>query len=160
MKIKNESKIRTSINVYDYLSEYLDGGEAKFQMYDFGDDIYTEYDLKQEATKEYPRKDVTLNIGNTMTDSDGNILPSMEFYTTIPAGRELEVVFTATAREVEEPTVVSNYVTVSGKYIHTAVSPFHSPHSRSNRLFLFPRSDKKPVLHLCCTDSPIPVPPG
>ena len=122
LKIKNESKIRTSINVYDYLSEYLDGGEAKFQMYDFGDDIYTEYNLKQEATKEYPRKDVTLNIGNTMTDSDGNILPSMEFYTTIPAGRELEVVFTATAREVEEPTVVSNYVTVSGKYIHTKVS--------------------------------------
>ena len=34
------------------------------------------------------------------------------------------------------------------------------PGEEGKLLFLFPRSDKKPVLHLCCTDNPIPVPPG
>ena len=124
VSIKNESKIRTQINILDYLPKGVKGQKATFQKWIFpNDDLVTTYDLEQEANKEYEREETTINIGNTILDSSGNPLGDIYYQQLfIPAGRTLDIVFTAKTMDVSEPTVASNYMTVSGEYIHTKVS--------------------------------------
>lgn len=120
ISIKNESKIRTTVNIIDYLPKELLGEEAKFEYYDFGEDYSTHYDIETEANTEYPKIATTLNINQAYVGE--NTKANFDFNTTIPAGKTLEIDFTAKANHVSEPTEVSNYVTVSGEYIHTKIS--------------------------------------
>lgn len=122
--IKNESKIRTQVNILDYLPERVYGETATFEKWIFpDDDLVTTYDLEQEATKEYERQKTTIDISSTILDQNGDPLGDIYYqHLFIPAGRTLEIVFTVRTAEVSEPTVISNYMTVSGEYIHTKVS--------------------------------------
>ena len=115
LSIKNESKIKTNVNIKDNFSEYLENVRAKYNYYDFTVDkdvgIDTIYDIEQEANAKY-------DIISQEVDLSGRDKKNLLDYTVIiPAGKTLEIEVIGVAAEVFEETEVTNYCTVSGTYI-------------------------------------------
>lgn len=123
ISIKNESKIKTTVNITDTFSEELENVIAKYEVYDIliedefaGYEYDTQYDIEAEANLKYNVINQEINISGV---EDKNTL---NFSVTIPAGKTLEISVTGTTEEVFETTEVSNYLTVSGNYVKTVNS--------------------------------------
>src|SRR5699024_4680815 len=93
LEIKNESKIRTTAHVYDYLPENLEGISLEYEAYHIQDDGYGEtiYDIEQEANISYELEKVEKDLSQTV-EGQANI----DEYLEIPAGKT--VVMTIKAR--------------------------------------------------------------
>ena len=108
LEIKNESKIRTTAHVYDYLPENLEGISLEYEAYHIIDDGYGEtiYDIEQEANISYELEKIDKDLSQ-IVEGQANI----DEYLEIPAGKT--VVMTIKARTVDtiETVQISNYAT-------------------------------------------------
>ena len=123
--IKNESKVRTLVNITDKYSDDLEDVVVKYENYniivpeedkDLKSNYTTYYDLKEEQEVNYEREEVELNVSELEKHNEFSV--SM----IIPAGKILEITVTGTAGEVFETTEVENYMVVSGEMIKTTSS--------------------------------------
>ena len=108
LEIKNESKIRTTAHVYDYLPESLEGISLEYETYHIQDDGYgeTTYDIEEEANIAYEIEKVTKDLSIVI---DGQ--PNVDEYLEIPAGKTVTMTIKARTIDNIETTQVSNYAT-------------------------------------------------
>lgn len=118
--IKNPSKIRTYIEVEDILPEDVKGIELNYNRYVLENDNAeeTQYDIEAEANIKYTIENQKRDLLNeNLTDRS-----DIDEYLVIPAGKSVEMTFTAQTRQVATTREVSNYVTVKGNNIKTVTS--------------------------------------
>lgn len=118
--IKNESKVKTVVNITDKYSEFLEDVTLQYDAYHIivSDpatrvESDTFYDLEEEQNVQYERVAEEINVSELENHNEFNT--SM----IIPAGKTLEITVTATAIDVDETTEIENYMVVSGKMIKT-----------------------------------------
>lgn len=118
--IKNESKVKTVVNITDKYSEFLEDVTLQYDAYHIivSDpatrvESDTFYDLEEEQNVQYERVAEEINVSELENHNEFNT--SM----IIPAGKTLEITVTATAADVDEITEIENYMVVSGKMIKT-----------------------------------------
>ena len=117
LHIKNESKIKTTINIQDFFNEKLENIEATcttYELKEFAEEMTandTKYDLNQEANAEYELHEQSISVSSQ--ENEFNLI------TTIPAGKTLDITVKAEVGEEQNYTPITNYFTVSGEYIKT-----------------------------------------
>ena len=121
--IKNESKVRTAVDIQEQFSKYLEDVVVKFDLYDIvnPDETYngaydTHYDLEAEQNIEYNL------IPQEIPVSQLQEYNKFSTKTIIPAGKTIEITVTAKAKQVVSLTEVVNYMVVSGEQIETQSS--------------------------------------
>lgn len=118
--INNPSKIRTYVNVTDFLpTDYLQGIKLTYKKYLIEDDIAeeTRYDIEEEANMKYTLENFEKDISEKYTD-----VASVDESIVILAGKSVEMTITAKAKDVLKTTEVSNYATVAGSNIKKVTS--------------------------------------
>lgn len=137
--IKNESKVRTIVQILDKYSEFLEDVTVKYDMYNILS--YTEgeqassdtfYDLEEEANLKYEREPRELIVSELVNHN--------VFDTTmvIPAGKTLEITVTGIAADVDKTTEVQNYMVVSGPDIKTRSSNI-------SKFYIYVEEPKEPL---------------
>ena len=118
LEVKNPSKIKTYISVKDVLPKELDGITLTYDNYIVEEaEADTEYDIEAEANIPYTVERIEKDLQEVPTD-----YPEVEEYIVIPAGKSVNMTFTASTTDVLETTEVSNYATVEGSDIKTVTS--------------------------------------
>lgn len=139
--VKNESKVKSFINIVGNLPKEIEGIEATYLYYDVGDDTTTKYDIEAETNTKYelvegkidlslksiPKQKATNSEGNTSGSEDEKpeiTVPTDDIYipTILPAGKTLKLVIKAKAGYVDQDVEVSNFITVYGNAIPTVTS--------------------------------------
>ncbi len=108
LKITNESKIRATAHVYDYLPEYLEPISLEYEKYVILDDEFgdTMYDIEAEANLKYEMEKVERDL-SLIIEGEANV----DEYLEIPAGKTVTMTIKATAIDSIETVEVSNYAT-------------------------------------------------
>ena len=138
--IKNESKVKSLINVIANLPKEIDGIKAEYFWYDLGENLSTEYDIEAERNIIYSLIKEEIDLSTNTVDGDGkdededededsdNILvgdqtadkeedDDINIAAILPAGKSITITIKAKAGYVDKDTVASNFVTVKGNTI-------------------------------------------
>ncbi len=103
--VKNESKIRANIHVYDELPKELQGISLTYETYHIeNSERGTFYDLEEEANLNYTTEKITKDISVKMEGK-----ASIDEYLEIPAGKSVVMTIKAKAYAQIQTTEVSNY---------------------------------------------------
>ena len=128
LEVSNPSKIKTNINIQDFLPEQVEGVSISYDNYIIEEGEYddittgTIYDIEEEANVKYELERVERDLSYEEDEETGERLPEINENVDIPAGKVLTIEFSVQAGYVPETTTVSNYATVSGHYINTVTS--------------------------------------
>lgn len=105
LEVKNESKIRANMHVYDFLPEELQGISLAYEAYHIeNSDRGTFYDLEEEANIKYTTETIEKDIS---IKKEG--LPEIDEYLEIPAGKSVVMTIKAKTYGQIQTTEVSNY---------------------------------------------------
>lgn len=117
--VRNEGKIRTDVQVTDFLPEDLKGISVEYDKYVIKDenDIGTIYDLDAEQNLECDREKVLIDLTNKVES-----VANLNYMGVIPAGKTITFNVKATAGDVDSRTEVTNFATASGAKFDTKVS--------------------------------------
>ena len=125
--VKNESKVKTLINIVSNLPEELEGIEAIYSYYDVGDDTETDYDIEKELNTKYELMEeiLDLSIKSSIDEEEGDPetpVNDIDIPTIVPAGKTIKLIIKAKAKYVEKDVEVNNFITVYGNNIKTVNS--------------------------------------
>ena len=119
--IKNESKVRATVNLKELLPEGLNPETATYEVYNNEEDKNgdtlaraIEYNFDYENGDNFIKEEKAEDISETVLDKDGNRVNNLEYITLIPAQKEVKLIVKAKTGNVDVPTVVSNYATITG----------------------------------------------
>lgn len=117
--VRNEGKVRTDVQVTDFLPEDLKGISVEYDKYVIKDenDIGTIYDLDAEQNLECDREKVQIDLTNKVES-----VANLNYMGVIPAGRTITFNVKAKAGDVDSRTEITNFATASGTKIDTKVS--------------------------------------
>lgn len=105
LEVKNESKIRASMHVYDELPEGLEGISLSYETYHIEtSDRGTWYDLEEEANLKYTTEKVEKDISYKIV---GKLI--IDEYIEIPAGKSVIMTIKAKTDAQIQTVEVSNY---------------------------------------------------
>ena len=139
VRVKNESKIRTVVNVKNKLPNEIQGKLISYDNYiieglrvaengaivdedgNIGSFINTRYNIHEEENLKYTLEHQEIDISGK-NSVNGKELNELDDFMIIPAGKSVEIKITGTAKRLLKTTEVSNYVTVSGEDIDTVTS--------------------------------------
>ena len=140
-EVKNESKVRTNVHIYNHLPEELEGISLTYDAYTIQDDGYGEtiYDIEAEANIPYTIEHKEIDISGEVEGE-----PDINEYLEIPAGKSVIMVVKAKTLTSIETKEVSNYVTVeanktitSNIVSFTIVSPYENEYQEDEEKELF-----------------------
>ncbi len=106
LEIKNESKIRAEMHVYDNLPKEVQGISLSYETYHIEKGVIdgTTYDIEEEANISYTTEKIEKDISAAVEGK-----PSVDEYLEIPAGKTVVMTIKAKAMEVIQTKEIANY---------------------------------------------------